>query len=241
MKQLSVNNLDVNYGRYTVLEDISFTVEKGDFIGIVGPNGSGKTTLIKTILGLESQMDGTIEKDPSVRLGYLPQMTAKRDRTFPASVYEIVALGLLGDKHYPKRITRKDKALIKQTLSEMEIDNLKHKRIGDLSGGQQQRVLLARSLVSRPDILILDEPTSALDPSIRDSYYQLLARLNQQGMTVLFVTHDIASIGSLVNKVMYLDRELVFFGDYEIFAHSDKMTAYFGRVTDHSDCEVDCD
>lgn len=239
--QLEVEHLSVNYGRYNVLHDISFSADKGDFIGIVGPNGSGKTTLMKTILGLQDKNGGTIQLAPGVRLGYLPQLNARRDRTFPASVYEIVALGLLGDKRFPKRITRKDKALIKQTLAEMAIEDLKHKRIGDLSGGQQQRVLLARSLVSRPDILILDEPTSALDPSIRESYYQMLARLNRQGMTVLFVTHDIASIGSLVNKVLYLDREVIFFGDYEVFAHSDKMTAYFGHVHDHLDCEVACD
>ena len=239
--QLEVEHLSVNYGRYNVLHDISFSADKGDFIGIVGPNGSGKTTLMKTILGLQPKNAGTIQLAPGVRLGYLPQLNTRRDRTFPASVYEIVALGLLGDKRFPKRITRQDKALIKQTLSEMAIEDLKHKRIGDLSGGQQQRVLLARSLVSRPDILILDEPTSALDPSIRESYYQMLARLNQQGMTVLFVTHDIASIGSLVNKVLYLDREVIFFGDYEVFAHSDKMTAYFGHVHDHLDCEVACD
>lgn len=241
MKQLRVEHLNVNYGRYNVLRDISFTIEKGDFVGIVGPNGSGKTTLIKTILGLHPTASGSIMLGDEIRLGYLPQLNTRRDRTFPASVYEIVALGLLGDKSFPKRITRKDKALIKQTLTEMDIEELKHRRVGDLSGGQQQRVLLARSLVSRPDILILDEPTSALDPSIRDSYYQMLEKLNQQGMTILFVTHDIASIGSLVNKVMYLDRELIFFGDYEVFAHSDKMTAYFGHVHEHADCEVDCD
>ena len=241
MKQLTVEELSVNYGRYTVLRDISFTIEKGDFVGIVGPNGSGKTTLIKTILGLHPAAGGSITLSEGIRLGYLPQLNARRDRTFPASVYEIVALGLLGDKKFPKHISRKDKALIRSTLAEMEIENLKHRRIGDLSGGQQQRVLLARSLVSRPDILILDEPTSALDPSIRDSYFQLLAELNRQGMTILFVTHDIASIGSLVNKVMYLDRELICFGDYEVFAHSDKMTAYFGHVHEHVDCEVDCD
>lgn len=239
--QLKVEDLNVNYGRYNVLKDISFSVEKGDFIGIVGPNGSGKTTLVKTILGLEPALSGEIALADNTRLGYLPQLSTRRDRTFPASVYEIVALGLLGDKHFPKRITRKDKALIKQTLAEMDIEKLKHKRIGDLSGGQQQRVLLARSLVSRPDILILDEPTSALDPTIRDNYYQLLGRLNQAGMSVLFVTHDIASIGNLVNKVLYIDREVIFFGDYEVFAHSDKMTAYFGHVHDHADCEVDCD
>lgn len=236
--QLEVEKLSVNYGRHNVLKDISFSVEKGDFIGIVGPNGSGKTTLVKTILGLLPPACGDIILAPKVRLGYLPQLNSERGRAFPANVFEIVSLGLLGDKRYPKRLSREDKALICKMLNDMQIEDLQYKRMSDLSGGQQQRVLLARSLVARPDILILDEPTSALDPSIRESYYQILQELNQQGMTVLFVTHDIASIGSLVNKIIYLDRELVFFGDYEVFAHSENMTAYFGKVHEHRDCEV---
>ena len=239
--QLRVEHLNMNYGRYPVLRDISFTVEAGDFIGIVGPNGSGKTTLIKGLLGLETPAGGTITVDPSVRMGYLPQLNNKRDKTFPANVSEIVAMGLLGNKPYPKHLTKADRQQIQQILQAMEIMPLRHKRIGDLSGGQQPRVLLARSLVSNPDILILDEPTSALDPSIRDSYYRLLQELNRQGTTVLFVTHDISAISPFINKVMYLDRELIFFGPYEVFAHSDKMTSYFGSVDAHRDCGVDCD
>lgn len=232
--QLSVNKLNMNYGKHMVLKDISFEVKRGDFIGIVGPNGSGKTTLIKGLLELEPLVSGEIKLSGSV--GYLPQLNNRRDKTFPASVFEIVSMGLLNKQRYPKRLSKDDQHLINQTLVSMEIDGLRNKRIGDLSGGQQQRVLLARSLVAKPDILILDEPTSALDPSIRDSYYQLLQRLNQQGMTILFVTHDITSISPFINQVLYLDQELIFFGPYEVFAHSDKMTDYFGSVDAHRHC-----
>lgn len=237
--QFSVSKLYMNYGRHNVLTDVSFDVEAGDFIGIVGPNGSGKTTLIKGLLGLELPASGQITIDPSVRVGYLPQLNSKRDKTFPASVFEIVSMGLLGNKSYPKRLTKEDRHQIENILGAMAILPLRNKRIGDLSGGQQQRVLLARSLVSQPDVLILDEPTSALDPSIRDNYYRILQELNQKGTTILFVTHDITSISPFINKVLYLDRELIFFGPYEVFAHSDKMTDYFGSVDAHRHCEVD--
>lgn len=241
MSILQVHDLHMNYGKYNVLKDISFQVEKGDFIGIVGPNGSGKTTLVKGILGLLPISAGRIEVSPGARIGYLPQSSARKDRLFPASVWEVVSMGLLGQKKRPKLFHKADRTHIEQVMHHMEIDQLKHRRIGDLSGGQQQRVHLARSLVSTPDLLILDEPTSALDPGIRENYYNMLSRLNQEGTSILFITHDISAIGKYISKVLYVDRELIFFGDYESFAHSEKMTSYFGNIAEHRHCEVDCD
>lgn len=241
MSLLHVKDLSMNYGKYNVLRDITFAVQKGDFIGIVGPNGSGKTTLIKGILGLLPLSGGTIEMAPGTRIGYLPQSVARKDRLFPASVREVVSMGLLGDKKLPKIFSRSDKEKIDQVMEYMEIAPLRNRRIGDLSGGQQQRVHLARSLVSKPELLILDEPTSALDPSIRENYYAMLERLNRDGTAILFITHDIAAIGRYLSKVLYLDRELIFFGDYERFAHSEDMTSYFGHVAEHEHCEVNCD
>lgn len=241
MNILRVDGLDMNYGKYNVLRNITFQVQKGDFIGIVGPNGSGKTTLIKGILGLLPLSAGHIELTTQTHVGYLPQSAARKDRLFPASVREVVSMGLLGQKKRPKIFHKSDREQIDRVMEHMEIDQLKNRRIGDLSGGQQQRVHLARSLVSKPDLLILDEPTSALDPGIRENYYSLLSKLNQEGTSILFITHDITAIGKYISKVLYVDRELIFFGDYESFAHSEKMTSYFGNIAEHRHCEVDCD
>ena len=178
---LECTDLTMRFGGLVALNALEMHVDAGETVGLVGPNGSGKTTLIKTILGLHPAAGGSITLSDGIRIGYLPQLNARRDRTFPASVYEIVALGLLGDKKFPKHISRKDKALIRSTLAEMEIENLKHRRIGDLSGGQQQRVLLARSLVSRPDILILDEPTRGIDVGAKHEIYEIMEQLADQG------------------------------------------------------------
>jgi zinc transport system ATP-binding protein len=106
-----------------------------------------------------------------------------------------------------------------------------------LSGGQQQRVLLARAMVSSPKLLVLDEPTSALDPSIREGFYELLTTLNKDdNVTILLVTHDIATVGKYTNKMLYLDRKLHFYGDYEEFCKSKRMTEYFGNITQHQIC-----
>lgn len=238
---LQVKNLVMRYGRNEVLTNINFEVEKGDYIGIVGPNGSGKTTLIKGLLGLLPSYEGEIiypDKAKGVQhFGYLPQKILVNDRLFPARVSEIVGIGLIGTKAFPQFIHKKDKEKIEHILDRLSILHLKNEKLGDLSGGQQQRVLLARAMVNDPRLLILDEPTSALDPKVREDFYQLIAELNQkEGMTILLVSHDIGSIGKYTKKMMYLDRELVFFGDYEEFCKSTDMTAYFGHAAQHQFC-----
>ncbi len=238
---LSVQDLILKYGRYEVLSSTSFDVEQGDYIGIVGPNGSGKTTLMKAILGLHPVDSGKIgfnrEIMGSRHIGYLPQKAVSTDRVFPAQVMEIVSMGLLAQKNGPKFINKKDYEKIGEILKKLKIDDLKDKKIGNLSGGQQQRVLLARALVSSPRLLILDEPTSALDPKIREEFYGILNGLNMsEGVTILLVSHDMASIGKYTKKMIYLDRKLVFYGSYEDFCKSTEMTDYFGPMSQHQFC-----
>lgn len=235
---VSIKDLNMHYGRSHVLKDVSFEINQGDYIAIVGPNGSGKSTLIKGMLGLMKPTSGIIQFHPQElvrQIGYLPQQVRPRDPLFPASVREIISIGLLGrNKHRPDK---KDHASIQRIMEKLSIDHLADKRIGDLSGGQQQRVLLARSLVSNPQILILDEPTSALDPAIREVFYDLIDEQNKkEGVTVLLVTHDVSSVGRYTSKILYLDRELVFYGDYESFCHSEDMGQYFGVQSQHQFC-----
>jgi len=239
---MTVENMSAYYGKYLALKDISFDVRKGDYIGVVGPNGSGKTTLIKCLLGLMTPTKGKVRFLNSLEanrnhIGYLPQKAIQNDSIFPAKVKEIVAIGLLNQRKKRLFMTHDEKKQVESILSKLNILELKDKKIGLLSGGQQQRVLLARAMVNNPEVLILDEPTSALDPKVREDFYDLLRKLNEEEQTtILLVSHDVGSIGKYTNKMLYLDQRLVFFGDYENFCKSEDMTDYFGFQSQHKMC-----
>ena len=240
---VSVRNLVFTYETRDVLRNISFSIEAGDYVGLVGSNGSGKSTLIRLILGLETPVDGSVSlfgQAPSRfrdwrKIGYLPQKNAALNRFFPATVQEIVALGLV-----PKRagIPEGDsRDALGKALDLMDITDLRDKLIGELSGGQQQRVLLARALIKEPELLILDEPTIAVDPEIRERFLNVLMELNQKRqVTVLLVTHDTASIGKYAKKLLYLETEIIFYGGFDDFCLSAEMTKVFGSFAQHLIC-----
>jgi len=242
---LSVENLCFSYGPLEVLCEVTFAVEKGDYVGLVGPNGSGKTTVIKIILGLMPPGNGTVSlfgTDPSAfgdrhKIGYLPQKLTNFNPYFPATVKEIVSLGLFSKKRFPKRILKDDMELIDEAMTLTGVIDIKDALIGELSGGQQQRVLVARAIVNKPELLILDEPTTALDPEARESFFQVLRELNlSKNVTIILVTHDIASIGKYASKLLYLDRKIIFYGNFENFCLSENMTRYFGEFAQHLIC-----
>jgi len=245
MSVIDIQNLSVAYQGIRVLDNITFTIQQGEYVAVVGPNGSGKSTLLKTILGLVPSIEGRIElcgtprKEFSEwsRIGYLPQVTRQLHRGFPGTVREIIASGLLPGKKFPRRIHAADKEKIDNVLSLLDIEPLQQKMIGTLSGGQQQRVLLARALVSEPDLLFLDEPTVALDPATRERFYATLQTLHKKhGKTIILVTHDSTSMGEFAQKFLYLDRRLVFFGRFNEFCTSQEMTDYFGEYSQHLIC-----
>lgn len=238
---LEVKNIHVKYGNEAVLQDVSFTVTQGDYIGVVGPNGSGKTTMMKALLGLVPVSGGAVifpdKNFKKENIGYVQQKQGGTDTNFPATVREIVSTGLIVHKKGIKYLTSQDKERVDEILGTLQIKDLQNKKVGHLSGGQYQRMLLARALVNKPGMLILDEPASALDPKIRDELFLILSDLNKnQGITILFVSHDIGSIGKYTNKMLYLDRKVVFFGDYEQFCQSKDMTEYFGYEAQHNFC-----
>jgi zinc transport system ATP-binding protein len=220
--QIEVKHVSVKYGNHTVLDDVSFSIKKGDYIGLVGANGSGKTTLVKSLLGLIDIEKGEIVyANPNIKRGYLPQIALTSDSLFPAEVKEIVGIGLLSGKIRPKIITKLDLVKIDAILERLSILDLKHKRIGDLSGGQQQRVLLARAMVNSPELLILDEPTSALDPRVREDFYTLIKEINTlDGTTVILVSHDLGSVQKYAKKMLVIDRNVLFFDDVALYANS---------------------
>jgi zinc transport system ATP-binding protein len=245
MRMLSVEQLSFRYNSVEVLNDISFSADAGDYIGLVGPNGSGKTTVIKIILGLIQQEKGTVTlfgSDASAfkdrhKIGYLPQKAAHFNPHFPATVKEIVSLGLLSKMRFPKRITKDDEAVIYEAMEMADVLDISDALIGELSGGQQQRVLVARSVVNKPELLVLDEPTTALDPEAREHFFKILYELNlKKNVTVILVTHDIASIGKYASKLLYLDKKIIFYGSFEDFCLSENMTHYFGEFSQHLIC-----
>jgi zinc transport system ATP-binding protein len=240
-----VHNVSVRYGEAEALQNVSFEVHAGDYVGLVGPNGAGKTTLIKTLLGLLQFETGSIEilgKDIHSfstwhKIGYLAQRVSPFNPLFPATVREVVALGLLSRKNHPKRFSAEDEGNIRQALDVLGIANLEERLVGELSGGQQQRVLLARALVCGPEILILDEPSTALDPQSKDNFFDLMKALNvTRGITVLLITHDVGQIGRFASKLLYLDRRVIFYGSFTDFCLSSEMGNYFGDHAQHLIC-----
>jgi zinc transport system ATP-binding protein len=242
---LSVKNLSFSYEATEVLSGVSFSVGKGEYVALAGPNGAGKTTLVKVILGLENKRRGTIEIFGKSfesfsdwdRIGYLPQQVNVFNLLFPATAKEVVGLGLLSHKGFPKKIARSDEAKILETLDLMGVLYLKNQLVGELSGGQQQRVFLARALVSDPELLILDEPSTALDPQTREEFFGLVERLNRdKGVTVIIITHDTAHIGQYAGKLLYLDKQIIFYGGFADFCQSKEMEQYFGPFSQHLIC-----
>jgi zinc transport system ATP-binding protein len=228
-----------------ILKDITFVLKRGEFLGMVGPNGSGKTTLIKLLLGLMAPTRGSIalfgqdigDFHDWPKIGYLPQKITGFNPHFPATVEEIVALGLLAAKSFPRRIAKSDRKPVEEAMDLMDIKAIKNKLIGELSGGQQQRVLIAKALVSSPELLILDEPTAALDPETRERFFATLKDVNRQkGTTVIMITHDIGTIGQHASLMLYLDKTVIFYGGFDDFCISKDMTDYFGEHSQHLIC-----
>jgi len=244
-KIISVDNLHFKYQGGEVLTGVKFDIAAGDFVGLVGPNGGGKTTLVRLILGLLKPSRGTIQIfgrqtsdffDRS-KIGYLPQKPFPYSLRFPSTVGEVVGLGLLSLKTFPRTLGQGDEAAVDRALDRLSIRKLKHKLIGELSGGQQQRVFLARALVNEPELLVLDEPVPALDPESRENFFATLEELNaKKGVTILLVTHDLVNIGRYARQLLYIDRKIVFHGDFDAFCSSTEVGEYFGEFAQHVIC-----
>lgn len=242
---VTVHGLSLAYQGAEALCDVSFAVEKGSYVGVVGPNGSGKSTLVRCILGLARPDRGGVSLFGTPldsfgqwqRVGYLPQGLQHFNPHFPATVAEVVGLGLLAARRFPRRIRREDAGTVDRALELMGVGDIRNRLIGELSGGLRQRVLLARALVNDPELLVLDEPTTALDPETRESFYRAISDLNREsGTTVILVTHDSGTIGSYASKLLYLDKCLVFYGSFDDFCGSPEMSEFFGPSSQHLIC-----
>lgn len=214
MAQLACENLAVGYDGKAILQNISFQINAGDYLCIVGENGSGKSTLMKTILGLLSPVSGDIFMGDGLKkneIGYLPQQTSVQ-RDFPASVKEIVLSGCQGRGGMRPFYGKEEKRLAAGAMKKMQISDLEKRCYRELSGGQQQRVLLARALCATQKVLLLDEPVSALDPKATAEMYAIIEKLNRDdGITVIMISHDITAAVRYASHILHIG-DSVFFG-----------------------------
>ena len=207
------------------LKNISFSINKGDFLAIVGPNGSGKSTLLKLILGVYRMQEGEILINGKSRksfnawqeIGYVSQKAALNAKGFPATVKEVVLSGLTKEKGLFKRFNNKDYAALDDVLKLLDIENLKNQNISNLSGGQTQRVFIARALINKPSVLILDESTEGIDGQHVKDFYNVLLKLKSENVTICLVTHDIGVVVDNADKVACLNEHLHFHGTNEEF------------------------
>ena len=227
MPLVSVQSVSYNYNSESVLENVSFDVEEGDFLGIIGPNGAGKTTLFHCMLGLLNSYSGKITilnqdikkyKKIYRKIGYIPQKKSI-DQKFPLTVKELVSLSL------PRNTS---KNIVFEILKQVGLYKLKNKTIGQLSGGQQQRVLIAKALVNNPIILMLDEPTNELDHKSQNDFYSLLKELNEKNkITIIWSSHDMNAVNKYANKVSCINKRMFFHGDKgEFFSSEDHLKNY---------------
>ena len=219
MIQITCKDAVLGYEDGIVAEGLNFIVEEGDYLCILGENGSGKSTLVKALLGLKSQKSGEITRHTK-GIGYLPQQTIVQ-RDFPASVREIVRSGCLSGSGLRPFYTKEEKQRADETMQQLGIDHLAKRCYRDLSGGQQQRVLLARALCATKHLLLLDEPVTGLDPKAQLDLYEMIARLNKEGVTIIMVSHDVNAAVRYASHILHIgSRKQLFFGTADEYRNS---------------------
>ena len=227
MSYIECENLALGYEGKAVVSGLNFKVNKGDYLCVLGENGAGKSTLMKILGGIYQKDKDSGKILIEGQIGYLPQQTVVQ-KDFPATVWEVVLSGTLAGSGFKPFYGKKEKSLAIEKMRELDITDLKKKCYRNLSGGQQQRVLLARALCATSKVILLDEPVTGLDPKVTAEFYELLKKLNDKGITVIMVSHDLQSV-SYATHILYLDSKDSFYGTKKEFMQSDKANV-FGQM-----------
>ncbi|MBI5123663.1 metal ABC transporter ATP-binding protein [Candidatus Roizmanbacteria bacterium] len=236
---IELNAIYFSYdGHEKTLDNISFALHKGDYLGIIGPNGGGKSTLLKIMLGLLKPTSGSIKlfgqtikdfKDWS-KIGYVPQKAAYFDNNFPATVKEVVAMGRYAKKGLFRFLTKADDEKIDKALEQVDMHNYKNKQIGNLSGGQQQRIFIARALATEPEVIFLDEPTAGVDVSNQEQFYELLRKLNRElDLTLVLVSHELDVVAKEATEVACINSQLISYCTPSELAKQGKLEQIYGH------------
>lgn len=218
-----------------VLDDVSFAMHPGDFVGIVGPSGSGKTTMLRLLLGAMAPCHGTVTREPGLKVGYVPQVETI-NWNFPVTVEETVLMSRPSRWMRPW-VTARERRAVADTLDRLGIADLASRHIRQLSGGQQQRVFIARALLSEPELLLLDEPTSGVDVRTRHDVLHLLGDLNTDGLAVALTTHDLNGIAAHLPYLVCLNTCVTGMGSPAVVLTPAVLEATYGapmEVLDHA-------
>ena len=217
---IEIQNLNFSYHSQPVLREVNLTVNRGDFVAMIGPNGGGKTTLLKLMLGLLKAESGAVRifskppQDISHRIGYVPQ-DVHINKDFPISAVDVVLMGKLKPGRGWSRPSQQDRLAAIEALDQVDMKKYRDQRIGELSGGQKQRVFVARALVTNPELLFLDEPTASIDTRGQNEFYSLLKELNET-ITIIVVSHDLMVISGSIKSVICVNQRLHYHGHAEL-------------------------
>ncbi len=223
MALIECKDVSLGYEGKSIVTGLNFEVCEGNYLCIIGENGSGKSTLMKALLGQKSILSGRITFDKSLdrkEIGYLPQQTVVQ-KDFPASVREIVLSGCLNGCGLRPFYSASQKRMAAENMEKLGISDLADKCYRELSGGQQQRVLLARALCATKKLLILDEPVAGLDPVVTQSLYALIKEINENGITVIMVSHDMKASVEYASHILHIGHTPLFFGKKSDYLESD--------------------
>ncbi|MDO4876031.1 MAG: ABC transporter ATP-binding protein [Oscillospiraceae bacterium] len=219
MSLISAKDLTIGFSDLVLYRDLSFEINEGDYVFVIGENGTGKTTLMRTLLGLRKPLKGEVVTDglKLSEIGYLPQQTIVQ-RDFPASVKEIVLSGFVGRLGINPFYSAAQKKKALDAMKRFGVENLASRCYRELSGGQQQRVLLARTLCAATKVLLMDEPVAGLDPFVTEEFYGLVEKLNREGMTIIMISHDIAAAKKYATHILHIKNDPSFTEKKEYFA-----------------------
>ena len=233
---IDVSGVDFGYTTTPVVENVSLTIDPGEYVAVVGPNGSGKSTLMKLMLGLLRPDEGSVRLfdepahafDDGDRIGYVAQQ-ATASKEMPITVREVVKMGRFPHVGFG-RLSAEDWTIVDDALATVGMSDFADRRITNLSGGQRQRAFIARALASEADLLVLDEPTVGVDAESVEAFYDLLDALNDRAITILLIEHDLRAVTDHADRVVCLNREVYFDGPTDEFVESDALARAFGTA-----------